>query len=552
MSTVKNFDVFLSHNSNDKPWVINLKESLKSRGLKVWLDSDEIRPGDRFIDALEKGIEESQCVAIVVSPEAMASGWVKEEYSRAMSLAQDKHQPLQLIPVLLRTAELPGFLANRSWVDFRDGKVFEDALDRLVWGITGEKPLGSPTNRRIDETQKSNLRDNAEAQELEQYLKSRSKLGLGYPWIELSKFTDGIHAIFAARIYIKSFEELAELRWGFNMASLLGEALDRLQLFIESQHPMDDLTTGKPLIQRALNLRYQWNPTTQKLELYILGKIRIPPSASVNPQTETMQMAQAAVYIYWQEIASVFPYEYDLIPVTTKEEFLSASGRNLFQNISHPNAVIELRRFENSYSVDSQQIYLIGSWRDSTRANEQIWRAMQGYQKPIMYSVHLQPTILYDDEKSLISNMIETLKTVDKKGDSNFTNFDIEWATKNLTEQIKSLRYPYIVQIRIAAPDGVPNFVLRAIGSSFTHHFDDREPYTPGYQVVRPSSDERAKTILTKMLLLEPDFDEENAVNPIFARVRYLFSARDSLIPFRIPFPPRGGIAGVSFPSTSK
>ena len=40
------FDVFLSHNSIDKPWVIALKAALVERGVKVWLDCDEIRPGD--------------------------------------------------------------------------------------------------------------------------------------------------------------------------------------------------------------------------------------------------------------------------------------------------------------------------------------------------------------------------------------------------------------------------------------------------------------------------------------------------------------------------
>lgn len=41
----------------------------------------------------------------------MASGWVKNEYNHAVALASSKRlEPaLQLIPVLLRTAELPGF-----------------------------------------------------------------------------------------------------------------------------------------------------------------------------------------------------------------------------------------------------------------------------------------------------------------------------------------------------------------------------------------------------------------------------------------------------------
>ena len=133
------FDVFLSHNSVDKPWVIDLKDALEARGLRVWLDQDEIRPGDLFVGALEKGLKESRCVVLVVSPEAVASEWVTEEYARAVTLTKKKGNPLQLIPAILRDAELPGFLQSRNWVDFREGSEFEDSLDRLVWGITGEK-----------------------------------------------------------------------------------------------------------------------------------------------------------------------------------------------------------------------------------------------------------------------------------------------------------------------------------------------------------------------------------------------------------------------------
>ena len=58
----RHFDCFLSHNSADKPWVIRLKDELRQKDLKVWLDQDEIRPGDLFVEALERGIEESKSV----------------------------------------------------------------------------------------------------------------------------------------------------------------------------------------------------------------------------------------------------------------------------------------------------------------------------------------------------------------------------------------------------------------------------------------------------------------------------------------------------------
>ncbi|HWN67828.1 MAG TPA: toll/interleukin-1 receptor domain-containing protein [Haliangium sp.] len=134
------FDVFVSHSSVDKPWVRALSGDLARYGVSVWVDEEQIRPGAAIVDALEQALEVCRAVALVVAPESMASGWVREEYHRAVALALRKDRPLQLIPVLLRAAELPGFLASRSWVDFRDATSYATSVWRLVWGITGTKP----------------------------------------------------------------------------------------------------------------------------------------------------------------------------------------------------------------------------------------------------------------------------------------------------------------------------------------------------------------------------------------------------------------------------
>ncbi|MDB6028961.1 MAG: alpha/beta fold hydrolase [Verrucomicrobiales bacterium] len=149
----KHFDVFLSHNSVDKPWVENLKRSLEAKGLKVWLDKDEIRPGDLFAKALEQGMASSQAVALIISPESMKSGWVENEYYRALSLATQSE--LRLIPIVLRDADLPAFLRDRHWVDFRQTEKFSYGLDQLFFGITGKRP--GDTTLPNDQTRKDSV-----------------------------------------------------------------------------------------------------------------------------------------------------------------------------------------------------------------------------------------------------------------------------------------------------------------------------------------------------------------------------------------------------------
>ncbi len=132
----RDFDIFLSYKSEDHSWVRTLKEDLVRRGVRVWLDADQIRPGDLFAKALEEGIGTSSAVGLVVTPESIASGWVREEYYRALSLATKGE--LQLIPILLRKTEMPGFLEGRQYVDVTNPAKYDRAVDKLVWpGITG-------------------------------------------------------------------------------------------------------------------------------------------------------------------------------------------------------------------------------------------------------------------------------------------------------------------------------------------------------------------------------------------------------------------------------
>lgn len=133
------FDVFLSYQSDDRPWVAGLKSALESRGLRVWFDKDQILPGDQYVDALERAIPCCQAVAIVISRNALASSWVRDEYQRALALSNSSHQTLRLIPILLEVTELPGFLANREYVDFTNMAGFDDAVEHLIWGIRGAR-----------------------------------------------------------------------------------------------------------------------------------------------------------------------------------------------------------------------------------------------------------------------------------------------------------------------------------------------------------------------------------------------------------------------------
>jgi phosphotransferase system HPr-like phosphotransfer protein/mannitol/fructose-specific phosphotransferase system IIA component (Ntr-type) len=146
-------DVFLSHNSKDKPVVRELKRRLAAKGLTVWLDEDELRPGIPWQELLEIGIRSSRSVVVVIGKDGLGP-WENEEMQAALILAVDNKRPV--IPVLMPGAQtmprLPMFLGIRTWVDLRTD-LNDDGVGRLVWGITGAKPQPSPMSPKLTESE---------------------------------------------------------------------------------------------------------------------------------------------------------------------------------------------------------------------------------------------------------------------------------------------------------------------------------------------------------------------------------------------------------------
>jgi nucleoside phosphorylase/tetratricopeptide (TPR) repeat protein len=132
------WDVFLSYRrSSDNAMADRIQEALAQRGVRVWRDKDCIGLGEIFARAIEKGLESSRAMAILVSPATMKSKWVEEEYAAAISLAKREENPLLVIPVILKDAALPPFLRSRNHLDLRDESKFGENMTRLARAVRG-------------------------------------------------------------------------------------------------------------------------------------------------------------------------------------------------------------------------------------------------------------------------------------------------------------------------------------------------------------------------------------------------------------------------------
>jgi hypothetical protein len=133
------YDVFLCHNVKDKPQVMAIGERLKERGILPWLDIWEIRPGMRWQKELQRNMRSVRSAAVFIGGRG-AGPWQELEVESLLQEFARRNRPV--IPVILvgrlGRPRLPAFLSSWQTIDMRHPD--PDPFERLVWGITGERP----------------------------------------------------------------------------------------------------------------------------------------------------------------------------------------------------------------------------------------------------------------------------------------------------------------------------------------------------------------------------------------------------------------------------
>jgi hypothetical protein len=131
--------IFLSHSSKDKPNVRLLLQQLKTHGIEVWIDEEQIKVGDSISSKIQQGLRESNYLCIWITNNAMESGWVEKEWLPMIKQEIDEKRTV-VLPLLAESCRLPPFLADKRFADFRES--FSHGLNDLFQAI------GIPTKRK--------------------------------------------------------------------------------------------------------------------------------------------------------------------------------------------------------------------------------------------------------------------------------------------------------------------------------------------------------------------------------------------------------------------
>ena len=126
--------IFLSHNHEDKFFVRKLARDLDNHNVKCWLDEAEIKIGGSLIEKIREGIDQVDYVAVILSPNSIASPWVQREVDVAMN-QEINGRRVQVLPLMYRQCDLPGFLLGKAYADFTKEEKYQESFKRLIESI---------------------------------------------------------------------------------------------------------------------------------------------------------------------------------------------------------------------------------------------------------------------------------------------------------------------------------------------------------------------------------------------------------------------------------
>ncbi len=125
------FDLFISHGTPDKPWVVSLANELQRLGLRAFLDERELTPGQNWVIGLGEALSASRYLVLIVSSTSTGRPWVVQEWTSFMAACG----PLgRIIPVKIDPVDLPPVLAATQALNalHRDANRVADELYQVV------------------------------------------------------------------------------------------------------------------------------------------------------------------------------------------------------------------------------------------------------------------------------------------------------------------------------------------------------------------------------------------------------------------------------------
>src|SRR5215472_1346799 len=122
--------VFLSYASEDAPPAQRIADALRSAGVEVWFDREELRGGDAWDQKIRQQIRDCRLFVPIISAntEARLEGYFRREWKLAVDRTEDMAGKVTfLLPIVIddtpnATAEVPERFRHVQWTRLKGGE----------------------------------------------------------------------------------------------------------------------------------------------------------------------------------------------------------------------------------------------------------------------------------------------------------------------------------------------------------------------------------------------------------------------------------------------
>lgn len=134
--------IFISYSREHEVFARRLATSLSNAGADIWIDVKDIPAGMKWSSAIQQGLDISQVMLVIVTPESMASRNVEDEWQYYL----DEKKPV--IPIMLQPAQIHFQLRRIQYIDFH----LQDYISAFAQLLSEFERLGIPLNTTSEQT----------------------------------------------------------------------------------------------------------------------------------------------------------------------------------------------------------------------------------------------------------------------------------------------------------------------------------------------------------------------------------------------------------------
>ncbi len=132
--------IFFSYSRADAAFALKLAEDLKKAGVDIWIDQIDIKPSEPWDEEIEKALQESYCMLVILSKTSVVSDNVLNEINYA--LESKKH----VLPIVIEeNLKKPINITRLQHIDFT--KSYERAFNLLLNSLGSSPSALIPAKR---------------------------------------------------------------------------------------------------------------------------------------------------------------------------------------------------------------------------------------------------------------------------------------------------------------------------------------------------------------------------------------------------------------------